>query len=63
MLIFGLILSIALMGFAATVIARLLERFHWIAYAGIAVVAYVAGNMIWRGTREVMGAAGTAALF
>ncbi len=54
MLIFGLILSIALMGFAATRIARLLDRHHWIAYVGIAVVTYVAGDMIWRGSREVM---------
>ncbi len=56
MLIFGLTLSIALMGFAATMVARLLERHHWIAYVGIAVITYVAGDMIWRGSREVMDA-------
>ena len=62
MLIFGLILSIALMGFAATLIARLLDRHHWIAYVGVAVVAYVAGDMIWRGSREVMTVMSHAAL-
>ena len=62
MLIFGLILSIALMGFAATLIARLLDRHHWIAYVGVAVVAYVAGDMIWRGSQEVMTVMSHAAL-
>lgn len=62
MLIFGLTLSIALMGFAATMVARLLERHHWIAYVGIAVITYVAIDMIWRGSREVMDAAELARL-
>ncbi len=62
MLIFGLTLSIALMGFAATMVARLLERHHWIAYVGIAVIAYVAVDMILRGSREVMEAAELARL-
>ncbi len=52
-LIFGLILSVALMGLAATLIANLLKRFHWIAYIGLAVIFYVAGDMIWRGWAEV----------
>jgi YjbE family integral membrane protein len=52
-LIFGLILSVALMGLAATLIANLLKRYHWIAYVGLAVIFYVAGDMIWRGWAEV----------
>jgi predicted tellurium resistance membrane protein TerC len=56
MLIFGLVLSIALMAFAANFIAALLERYKWLAYAGLLVVAYVAVEMIWRGSNEVYGA-------
>jgi YjbE family integral membrane protein len=52
-LVFGLGLSIVLMGFAASFIARLLERHRWIAYAGLAIILYVAGDMIWRGALEV----------
>ncbi|MCZ6606833.1 MAG: TerC family protein [Alphaproteobacteria bacterium] len=53
MLVFGLILSIALMAVAATYIARLLERHRWIAYVGLVIVGYVAVDMIWRGTNEI----------
>jgi YjbE family integral membrane protein len=60
MLVFGLVLSIALMAFAANLVANLLERYHWLAYAGLAVVAYVALDMIWRGGNEVYGAAAAA---
>ena len=52
-LVFGLILSIALMGVAASFIARLLHRHRWIAYVGLAVILYVALDMIWRGAHEV----------
>jgi YjbE family integral membrane protein len=52
-LIFGLGLSIALMGVAASVIARLLQRHHWIAYVGLAVILYVALEMIYRGAHEL----------
>ncbi len=52
-LILGLLLSIALMGVASAFVARLLERYHWLAYVGIAVVGFVAVDMIWRGTQEV----------
>ncbi len=54
----GLLLSVGLMGAAASVIARLLNRYHWIAYVGLAVIAYVALEMIWRGSVEIMAAAG-----
>ena len=52
-LIFGLALSIALMGLAATFIARLLQNHRWIAYVGLAVILYVALEMIYRGGLEV----------
>ena len=53
-LIIGLVLSVGLMGAAATVIANLLKRFHWIAYVGLAVILWVAVDMIWRGSMEVV---------
>ena len=46
---FGLFLSVALMGLAATWIARLLERNRWIAYVGLLLILYVALRMIWDG--------------
>ena len=52
-LIFGLILSVALMGVAASFIANLLQKHRWIAYVGLAVILYVALEMIWRGYFEV----------
>jgi YjbE family integral membrane protein len=52
-LVFGLGLSIVLMGVAASFVARLLNRYRWIAYGGLAIILYVAGSMIWRGALEV----------
>ncbi len=52
-LVIGLVLSIALMGLAATFIARLLNRHRWIAYVGLAIILYVALKMIWEGWNEV----------
>jgi YjbE family integral membrane protein len=52
-LIFGLGLSIALMGVAASLIARLLQKHRWIAYLGLAVILYVALEMTYRGAHEV----------
>ncbi len=52
-LIFGLALSIALMGLAASFIARLLEKHRWIAYVGLAIILYVALDMCYRGALEV----------
>ena len=61
-LAFGLLLSIALMGVAASYIARLLQRYRWIAYVGLAIILYVAIKMIYEGWVEVAplvnGAAG-----
>jgi len=56
-LVIGLLLSIVLMGFAATLIARLLHRYRWIAYVGLAIVVYVALDMIWRGFWDVYAVA------
>jgi len=55
-LVIGLLLSVALMGAAANIIARLLERFRWIIYFGLAVVLYVALSMIWHGGHDVLRA-------
>jgi YjbE family integral membrane protein len=52
-LIIGLLMSVALMGAASTYIAKLLERYRWIAYIGLAIVVYVALSMIWHGYDEV----------
>ncbi len=52
-LVIGLVLSIALMGLAASFIARLLSKHRWIAYVGLAIILYVAGDMIYRGWVEV----------
>ncbi len=52
-LIFGLALSIALMGIAANFIARIMDRYKWIVYVGIVLIAYVAADMIWRGFIQV----------
>lgn len=52
-LVSGLILSIALMGVAASFIARLLNRHRWIAYIGLAIIVYVALDMIYRGALDV----------
>ena len=53
-LVIGLLMSVALMGAAANLIARLLERYRWISYVGLAIVVYVAGSMIWSGSQDVM---------
>jgi YjbE family integral membrane protein len=52
-LAFGLVLSVALMGVAAELISRLLQRHRWIAYLGLASILYVACEMIYRGAYEL----------
>jgi YjbE family integral membrane protein len=52
-LVFGLVLSIALMGVAASFIAGLLQKHRWIAYVGLAIILYVAVDMCYRGALEV----------
>jgi predicted tellurium resistance membrane protein TerC len=53
-LIVGLAISVVLMGVAATFIARLLNNHRWIAWVGLLIILYVAGDMIWQGTHEVV---------
>jgi YjbE family integral membrane protein len=55
----GLILSIVLMAVASNAIAKILDRYHWIAWVGFAIILYVAGSMIWDGTHEVVAATAT----
>jgi YjbE family integral membrane protein len=57
-LAFGLILSVALMGIAANLLGRLIQTHRWIAYLGLAIILYVACEMIYRGTLEVTPAIG-----
>lgn len=52
-LIIGLLMSVGLMGAAANYIAKLLERYRWIAYIGLTIVVYVALSMIYHGWEEV----------
>jgi YjbE family integral membrane protein len=52
-LVFGLALSVLLMGVAASFIARLLHKHRWIAYAGLLIIVFVAGRMMWEGARQV----------
>lgn len=49
----GLLLSVVLMGFAANLLASMLERHRWIAWFGLLVVLYVSVSMIWSGSHEV----------
>ncbi|MDR3471083.1 MAG: TerC family protein [Devosia sp.] len=53
-LVFGLGLSVVLMGFAAAFIAKLLSRYRWIAYLGLFVILLVAAEMILHGTQETL---------
>lgn len=52
-LIVGLIVAVALMGVAANVIAKYIERYRWIGWVGLVVIVYVALKMIWEGFYEV----------
>ena len=52
-LVIGLVLSIVLMAVAANYIAKVLVRHHWIAWIGLAIILYIALEMMWRGAHEV----------
>jgi YjbE family integral membrane protein len=54
-LVFGLVLSVVLMGFAASLIARLLARYRWIAWLGLVIIVYVALSMIYGGVGQLTG--------
>jgi YjbE family integral membrane protein len=52
-LVVGLLLSIVLMAIAATYIAKLLARYHWITWVGLAIILFVGLDMVWRGSSEL----------
>jgi YjbE family integral membrane protein len=52
-LVFGLVLSIGLMGLAASMVARMLDRWSWIAWVGLLLVLYIALKMIYHGWIEI----------
>src|SRR6476620_8302910 len=52
-LVFGLILSVLLMGLAANFIARYIDRYRWIAWVGLFVILWVACKMIYEGAGHV----------
>ena len=52
-LVFGLAVAVVLMAVAATYIAGVLARYPWISWLGLAIITYVAFDMIWDGAREV----------
>jgi len=52
-LVTGLAFSVVLMGVAANMVAKLLERHRWIAWLGLVIVLYVALKLIWDGSHEV----------
>jgi YjbE family integral membrane protein len=62
-LVVGLLLSVALMGLAANFIARIIDRYRWIAYIGLAVILFVALKMIYEGWVGTEGTLGIASLF
>ncbi|TWA73011.1 YjbE family integral membrane protein [Azospirillum brasilense] len=53
-LVIGLLMSVILMGAAANVIAHILHKHRWIGWIGLAIITYVALDMIWRGGNEVL---------
>ena len=62
-LVFGLLMSIALMGVAASWIAKLLHRYRWIGYVGLLIVLYVALHMMWEGHQQVVSDLGYASQY
>ena len=55
-LVVGLGISVVLMGAAASLVARLLDRYRWLAWIGLAIVLYIAGKMIWEGSHQILDA-------
>ncbi|RYD58869.1 MAG: TerC family protein [Sphingomonadales bacterium] len=52
-MVIGLVLSVALMGIAANIIAKYIERYRWIAWVGLVIILYVAGKMIYEGWHDM----------
>lgn len=61
LLIFGLVVAIAFMAFFATMIMRVMTRYPWLSYAGLAFLVYLSGAMLWDGWPEVSGMLGMSA--
>ncbi len=57
-MVIGLVFSVALMGVAANFIAKLIERYRWIAYIGLALILYVAVKMIVDGWGDLAATLG-----
>ena len=55
-LVVGLVISVVLMGAAASLVARLLDRYRWLAWMGLAIVLYISCKMIWEGGHEILTA-------
>ncbi len=55
-LVLGLAISVVLMGAAASLVARLLDRYRWLAWIGLAIVLYISLKMLWEGGHEVFEA-------
>ena len=55
-LVLGLAISVVLMGAAASLVARMLDRYRWLAWIGLVIVLYIALKMIWEGGHEVFEA-------
>jgi YjbE family integral membrane protein len=51
-LFIGLALSVTFMGLAANLVAKLVQRYHWIAWGGLVMILYVAAKMIWEGAHQ-----------
>jgi YjbE family integral membrane protein len=61
-LVVGLALSVALMGVAATFVARLLNRYPWISWVGLGIITIVALRMIWDGSMQILNQAAASGL-
>lgn len=57
-LVAGLGLSVVLMGLAASLVARVIGKYHWIAYGGLLIILYVSLSMLWDGWHDVAGKLG-----
>ena len=57
-LVVGLCISVVLMGAAASMVARLLDRYQWLAWAGLVIVLYIALKMMWDGGHDILEAVG-----
>jgi YjbE family integral membrane protein len=53
-LVLGLLLSVVLMGAAATAVEKLLRKYAWLAYLGLAIIVYVAVKMVWDGAQALL---------